>query len=93
MIERQKEKYNWEFLFLGANIDAIEVAASMGIDRDRAANYKCDKEGTLLNYHVLDAAVTRIRECRVEDVSRAFIGGDWKEEIDRDYKKRGAKAR
>ena len=58
LIKRQQEKYNWEFLFLGANIDAIEVAGNMGISRDRAANYNCDEVGTALNYQVLEAAVT-----------------------------------
>ncbi len=92
MIERQKEKYNWEFLFLGANIDAIEVAGNMGISRDRAANYNCDEEGTALNYKVLEAAVTRVRQCRNSaDMSVAFAGGAWKADIDRDYEKRGKK--
>jgi len=91
MIERQREKYHWEFLFLGANIDAIEVAGLMGINRDRAANYLCDDEGTELNYKVLEAAVTRVRESEVSDIAMAFAGGAWKEEIDRDYEKRGKK--
>ena len=91
MIERQKEKYNWEFLFLGANIDAIEVAGNMGISRDRAANYNCDEEGTALNYQVLEAAVSRVRKCKVADMSATFTGGAWKADIDRDYKQRGKK--
>ena len=57
MIERQKEKYGWEFLFLGANIDAAKEAARFGIDADRAVNYKCDEEGTALNYEVIGEAV------------------------------------
>jgi len=94
MIERQKEKYGWEFLFLGANIDAIEVAGSMGISQDRAANYQCDSVGTALNFEVLDAAVTRVRMCKSSaDVSAAFSGGDWKKDIDSDYNKRGNKTR
>ena len=88
MIERQKEKYNWEFLFLGANIDAIEVAGSMGISRDRAANYNCDAVGTALNYEVLEQAVSRVRCCAAADVSMAFAGGAWKEKIDKDFAKR-----
>ena len=92
MIERQKEKYNWEFLFLGANIDAIEVAGNMGISRDRAANYNCDETGTALNYQVLEAAVTRVRKCKSSaDMAMAFAGGAWKEDIDRDYEKRNKK--
>ncbi len=59
MIERQKEKYGWEFLFLGANIDAAKEAARFGIGADRAVNYKCDEEGTALNYEVISEAVQR----------------------------------
>lgn len=89
MIERQKEKYSWEFLFLGANIDAIKVATNMGIGKDRAANYNCDETGTALNYQVLERAVTCVRKCRSEDMAETFAGGVWKEDIDTDYLKRG----
>lgn len=85
MIERQKEKYNWEFLFLGANIDAIDVAGKMGISADRAANYHADGAGTALNYSVLEKAVSRVRKCKAEEMSMAFEGAAWKEEIDEDY--------
>ena len=91
MIKRQKEKYNWEFLFLGANIDAIKVAGSMGISRVRAANYNCDKVGTALNYQVLEAAVSRVRKCKAADMANAFSGGAWKEDIDRDFEERSSK--
>ena len=91
LIKRQQEKYNWEFLFLGANIDAIEVAGNMGISRDRAANYNCDEIGTALNYQVLEAAVTRVRKCKAADMAMTFAGGTWKADIDRDYEKRGKK--
>ena len=50
MIERQKEKYGWEFLFIGANIDAVETAARYGISKDRAVNYNADGEGTQILY-------------------------------------------
>ncbi len=53
MIQRQKKKYGWEFLFLGANIDAVETAGYLGITPDRAVNYHCDSEGTRLNYEVV----------------------------------------
>ena len=85
MIERQKEKYNWEFLFLGANIDAIEVAGKMGIAPERAANYHCDSVGTALNYSVLEKAVSRVRNCKASEMAMAFDGGAWKEEIDEDF--------
>lgn len=90
-IKRQQEKYNWEFIFLGANIDAIEVAGNMGISKDRAANYNCDELGTALNYQVLEAAVTRVRKCKAADMAMTFAGGAWKADIDRDYEKRGKK--
>jgi len=85
MIERQKEKYNWEFLFLGANIDAIEVAGNMGISRDRAANFHSDHAGTAINYEVLEETVSRVRSCKSADMSMAFGGGAWKSKIDEDF--------
>ncbi|MCR5721089.1 MAG: hypothetical protein K6G72_01885 [Lachnospiraceae bacterium] len=91
MIEQKKEKNNWEFLFLGANIDAIEVAGSMGISRDRAANYNCDSAGTALNYAVLEKAVSKVRRCKSVQMSEAFCGGAWKAEIDEDFAERGNK--
>lgn len=82
MIERQKEKYGWEFIFLGANIDAVEVAGRFGIGADRAANYHSDEEGTALNYEVLNEAISQVRMCS------APLSADWKEKIDADYKRR-----
>ena len=82
MIERQKEKYGWEFLFLGANIDAVETARQFGIGEDRAVNYHADSRGTRLNYEVLSAAISAVR-------SSAPLDAGWKQKIDRDYKKRG----
>ena len=87
MVERQKEKYGWEFLFLGANIDAIKTAGRFGISADRAANYNSDREGTALNYEVLADAVSDMRCCA------APIGADWKKRIEEDYEKRGRKNR
>ena len=82
MVERQKEKYGWEFLFLGANIDAIETAGRFGITADRAANYHSDRKGTALNYEVLADAVCEMR------VSAAPISAKWKKRSDEDYKNR-----
>ena len=82
MIERQKEKYGWEFLFLGANIDAAKEATRFGIDADRAVNYKCDEEGTALNYEVISEAVCSVRAARP-------LSADWKHRIDEDVQKRG----
>ena len=86
MVERQKEKYGWEFLFLGANIDAIEVAGRFGISADRAVNYECDAVGTAVNYKVLSKAVSQVRAAT--GCSAMALSDDWKEEIEADYKKR-----
>ena len=86
MIEERKEKYGWEFLFVGANIDAVETAAHFGIDRDRAVNYCADKEGTQLLYHSLAEATCRIRE-------NAPLGADWSRALDEDYRKRNGKSK
>ncbi len=81
MIERQKSKYNWEFLFLGANIDAVETAGKFGIQADRAVNYHSDKKGTALNYEVLSDAITSVRASRP-------LCSNWKQRIDEDYRSR-----
>ena len=82
MIEWQKEKYGWEFLFLGANIDAAAEAKRFGISADRAVDYKCDGRGTALNYEVIGDAVCSVRACRP-------LSADWKKRIDEDVQKRG----
>ena len=82
MIEWQKAKYDWEFLFLGANIDAVETARHFGIGADRAVNYHSDSAGTQLNYEVLSEAITTVR-------NSAPLSADWKSRIDEDYEKRG----
>ena len=84
MIERQKERYGWEFLFLGANIDAVETAARFSIEPDRAANYHSDAEGTRLNYGVLSETVSYMRAC-------GSVDSNWKNSIDADFKKRKKK--
>ena len=81
MIENQKEKYGWEFIFLGANIDAVETAAQFGITADRAQSYHSDKAGTALNYHVVGAAVAGFR-------TAAGMPENWNEEIAADYEQR-----
>jgi len=82
MIERQKEKYGWEFIFLGANIDAAKEAARFGIGADRAANYHADSEGTAVIYEAVSEAVCSVRAWRP-------MSADWKRKVDEDYKKRG----
>ena len=81
MVERQKEKYGWEFLFLGANIDAVETAARFGINEDRAVNFRNDRMGTALNYAEVSEAVRTVRAC-------APISRDWKRKIEQDYESR-----
>ena len=83
MIKRQQEKYGWEFLFLGANIDAAKEAARFGIDADRAANYHADSEGTNVIYETVNEAICHVRSCSVP------LAADWKQKVDADYKKRG----
>lgn len=82
MIERQKTKYGWEFLFLGANIDAAREAARFGIRPDRAVNYRCDRAGTALNYEVIGDAVCSVRACEP-------LTADWKRRIEADRRDRG----
>ena len=82
MIQRQQARYGWEFLFLGANIDAVEAAGRLGIGADRAANYHCDSAGTRLNYEAVSAAVSAVR-------GSAPLDGHWKDTIDRDFRSRG----
>ena len=82
MIEHEKTKHGWEFLFLGANIDAAKEAERFGIEADRAADYHCDGRGTALNYEVIGDVVANVRACRPVD-------RNWKARIDADYQKRG----
>ena len=85
MIERQKERYGWEFLFLGANIDAAKEAARFGIGADRAANYHADSKGTHVIYETVSEAITQVRCCA------APLGADWKKQVDEDYNMRDRK--
>ena len=78
------QKYGWEFLFIGANIDAVETAASYGIDKDRAVNYNADGEGTHILYDSVAKAVCNVR-------ASAPLSADWAEEINADYQRRGKK--
>ena len=82
MIQRQKERYGWEFIFLGANIDATREAARFGIDEDRAANYHADHKGTAVIYEAMSEAVCNVRASRP-------MGKAWKHRVDEDYKGRG----
>ena len=82
MIRRQQERYGWEFLFLGANIDAAREAGRFGIRPECAADYHADSRGTQVIYEYLAEAVCQVRTCA------APLRADWKKEIDRDFKGR-----
>lgn len=82
MIERQKENFGWEFLFIGANIDAVETASRYGISSDRAVNYNADSKGTEILYNTVSASICQMR-------TNAPLNADWSDEINKDYQKRG----
>lgn len=82
MVQHEQEKYGWEFLFLGANMDAISTARSFGIRADRAVRYECDGAGTALNFDVVGKTIAKARKGRA-------IEADWCAEIVDDYEKRG----
>ena len=82
MVKHEQEKYGWEFLFLGANMDAISAARSFGIRADRAVRYRRDSVGTRLNYEVVGETIFRYR-------GKREIGADWSAPIEADVKKRG----
>lgn len=82
MIAHEKEKYGWEFLFLGANMDAASAAGRIGIEADRAVRYKSDKAGTALNYDTINLAVSSVR-------SGQTLAPDWKAPIESDVRRRG----
>lgn len=86
MVERQQAKYGWEFLFLGANMDAISTASRFGIKETNAVNFECDSEGTELNYRVLSDTLSRVR--RFKGSTKAALDAKWKDEIVSDYNKR-----
>lgn len=87
MIEKKREKKQWEFLFLGANMDAISAAADIGIQAGRAVRYCCDSVGTAVNYRSLSKAISKYREC--DDEHLADVLTDWDEDIREDFKSRG----
>ena len=81
MIKKQKRKYGWEFLFIGANIDAVETAARYGISEDRAVNYHADSRGTQVLYESVSNVVGCVRANKI-------IEEDWSISIEEDYKRR-----
>ena len=84
MVERQKQKYGWEFIFLGANIDAVETARNFGIDESRATNYVNDKAGIGVMYEAQCRLMSDIRGNRRNERR-------WKQNVEADYQKRNAR--
>lgn len=84
MIEYRKKKHGWEFLFIGANIDAVETAARYGINKDRAVNYNADHEGTRVLYETVADCVCCIRDC-------GGLQPTWSDAINADYQRRNMK--
>lgn len=85
LIESQRDKYGWEFVFLGANIDAVTTASRFGIGANRAQNFVPDGAGVRLNFAVMNEAVARFRR-------EASLDDDWNEEIDKDFERRGGRS-
>ena len=81
MVTAQQEKHGWEFIFLGANIDAVKTAGGFGISADRAVNYHADAVGTATNFASVSVAATAMRRSGI-------VGQDWRKRIDEDFEKR-----
>ena len=75
MIENQKKELGWEFLFLGANIDAVETAKDFGITQEFAVTYCADEDGTALNFDCVSEAISDVRASRP-------MAANWKEKIE-----------
>lgn len=86
MIEKQKEKHGWEFMFLGANMDAVSEAEKVGIGADRSVTFQNDSQGIAINYEVVEDTITQMRTA----TNMADVDGSWKEEIEKDFAHRGA---
>ena len=92
MVKRQQKKYVWEFIFIGANIDAYAEAQRFGIRKDRAVNYVCDDIGTANVYAGVSKAVCSVMIANnIEEMEECLSDSGWDEEINADYQKRGAK--
>ncbi len=88
MVEKERDKYGWEFLFLGANMDAVEEAGRFGICEDRAVSYQCDSPGIALSYEALSEAISGVRNA-VEAEEREIYFSNAKELLEEDHKRRG----
>lgn len=88
MIEYERDTYGWEFLFLGANMDAVAEAGSFGIREDRSVTFQNDSQGIRTNYRVVGETISQMR---CAPAAAAPMGSEWKKEIEKDFKKRGKK--
>ncbi|MCR5323870.1 MAG: hypothetical protein K6E85_11445 [Lachnospiraceae bacterium] len=89
LVEKQKKKDHWEFIFLGANIDAVKVAGRFGVAANRAVRYECDSVGTALNFDVMSKMVSCARACPTAELMEdAFDSDEMLAPIQADYKKR-----
>ena len=89
MVEEKKKKYHWEFIFLGANIDAVEVAGRFGVSKNRAVRYECDSAGTKLNFEVMSRMVGCARKCKsAVEMEEMMDCDEMLAPIQEDYKKR-----
>jgi len=91
MIKKQQEKYGWEFIFIGANIDAVQEAGRFGIREERAVNYVHDEVGTKTLYESVSKAVCAMRMAEPKAAKHAMDECDWKDGINMDYNRRGGK--
>ncbi len=90
MVKRQQEKYGWEFIFIGANMDAYAEASRFGIRKDRAVNYVHDQRGTATVYEGVSKAVSAVMKASSVEEADAYLSeSGWDEEITVDFLKRG----
>ncbi len=89
MVERKQKKYGWEFLFIGANMDAVREAGRFGIKADRAADYVCDEKGSGIVYEAMNKAVSVMRMAPAGQCGQAMEASAWNQEIQADFQKRG----
>ena len=89
MVEKQKKKHHWEFIFLGANIDAVEVAGRFGVDKSRAVRYECDAAGTALNFNIMSKMVGCARAASsAKEMEEMFDADEMLAPIRADYARR-----
>ncbi len=92
MVKRQQKKYGWEFIFIGANIDAYAVGQKFGFRKDRTVNYVADDLGTANVYDGVSLAINTVLACPdLMLVSENLSKSGWSDNIEADYNRRGGK--